>query len=120
MRHSGFKMDDETYLRMLQGLNALHFTEVLGHPGDMDFIQVDNWLVDAAVIDQINLRKGVWEIHLVFAHYTNPLQFLVRRITAHVSRQKANMMAGYLRRLAAKDQRGTLKVEIGDLGLSLH
>jgi hypothetical protein len=69
------------------------------------------------VIDRIEYRKGAWEISLIFSHYQNPLQLIVRRIVTCPSEQKAELVAFYLRRQAAKDPRGTLEVTIKDFSL---
>jgi len=59
----------------------------------------------------------MWEIQLVFAHYRQPVKFIKRVIKRMPSREKAELDAWYMRRLAAKDQRGTLKVQLSDFGL---
>ncbi len=46
------------------------------------------------------------------------MKFLSRLITSHACPRRAAMMAGYMRRLAAKDQRGTLLIEAGYFKLS--
>jgi len=84
---------------------------------DMLFIKDGSWLKDAAVIDTINNMHGAWDVYLVFAHYKNPLQLIVRNITRCFSKQKAQAAAFYIRKEAAKDRRGTLMVSINDLHL---
>ncbi|MEP7374246.1 MAG: hypothetical protein ABI675_12700 [Chitinophagaceae bacterium] len=84
---------------------------------DMLFITDGSWLKDAAVIDSIINRQGAWDVYLIFAHYKNPLQLIVRNITRCFSEQKAMAAAFYIRKEAAKDRRGTLTVSIEDLGL---
>lgn len=91
-----------------------------GKPVDLLFIVNGAWLKDAAVIDVITNHRGAWDICLVFAHYKNPLQFIVRRITTCFSRQKAISTAFYLRKDAAKDRRGTLSLSIDDLDLCMN
>ncbi|MCB9080600.1 MAG: hypothetical protein H6555_02700 [Lewinellaceae bacterium] len=112
--------DDQSYQQMLQWLGGLHFQEIAGDLRDLDFISQDVWLANTVVIDWVVRRKGCWEIHLVFASQDQPLRFLSRFITSNPSLPKTQMMAGYMRRLAAKDQRGTLTLSVQDFGLSLN
>lgn len=115
-----FTLSPDLYAKMLDGLSNLFFTEKLGLDSDMNFYRDDFWLSDTAVIELLQLRKGTWEITLLFAHYKTPLKFLSRRITSHSCPKRARTMAFYMRRLAAKDQRGTLSVDINDLHLTLN
>lgn len=115
-----FTMSNDSYSRMLDGLSNLFFTEKLGVDADMNFYRNDFWLSDTAVIESLQLRKGAWEINLLFAHHKTPLKFLSRRITSHSCPKRARTMAFYMRRLAAKDQRGTLTLDINDLKLTLN
>lgn len=112
-----FQIDDKVYADLLKKLNSLHFHERIGEHKDMDFIKNDLWLADTAVIENLWRRRGTWEIHLLFAHYTQPLTFLSRSITKHVCPKRAAMMASFMRRQAGKDQRGTLSVNIDDFNL---
>ena len=84
---------------------------------DLLFITDGAWLKDAAVIDAISNRKGAWDVSLIFAHYKNPLQLIVRNIARCFSEQKAQASAFYIRKEAAKDRRGTLQPSIKDLHL---
>lgn len=113
-------MPSELYAKMLEELSNLFFTEKLGQDADLNFYRNDFWLSDAAVIELLQLRKGAWEVNLLFAHHKTPLKFLSRRITSHSCPKRAQTMAFYMRRLAAKDQRGTLTLNINDLNLSLN
>ncbi len=115
-----FSMSAELYAKMLDELSNLFFTEKLGLDVDMNFYRNDLWLSDTAVIELLQLRKGAWEINLLFAHHKIPLKFLSRRITSHACPKRARIMAFYMRRLAAKDQRGTLSIDINDLNLTLN
>lgn len=115
-----FTMSTDSYSRMLDGLSNLFFTEKLGVDADMNFYRNDFWLSDTAVIESLQLRKGTWEINLLFAHHKTPLKFLSRRITSHSCPKRARTMAFYMRRQAAKDQRGTLTLDLNDLNLTLN
>jgi hypothetical protein len=107
---NSFQIDDNIYNDMLKMLNGLHFQERIGAKKDMDFIKDDTWLADTAVIENLWRRRGTWEIHLLFVHYRQPLTFLSRSITQHTCPKRAAVMAAFMRRLAAKDQRGTLQI----------
>ncbi|MCB0583455.1 MAG: hypothetical protein KDD10_29520 [Phaeodactylibacter sp.] len=113
----GFHLGNEAYNALLDLLNNQHFTDKPGENSDMDFLLDDRWLQDTAVVENVVKRKGMWEIHLVFAHFRTPQKLIKRVIARHPSQKKAQLMAGYMRRLAAKDQRGTLAVDIRDFGL---
>jgi len=100
--------------------NFLHNEKYIGQiaqPGDTLFIIDGSWLKDSAVIDTIEKKNGAWEVHLIFAHYKNPLQLIVRNITRCFSEQKAKAVAFYIRKEAAKDRRGTLTISLIDLNL---
>ena len=112
-----FQLDAGAYDELLNLLNNQHFTEVPALSEDMDFLSDDWWLRDTAVIENIVAREGMWEIHLVFAHYLQPQKLIKRVISRHVSKDKAELSAWYMSRLAAKDQRGTLKVNLDDFKL---
>lgn len=111
---ANFHLDGFAYEEVLNMLNNLHFTEKAGASSDMVFLSDDWWLRDTAVIENIVKRDGMWEIHLVFAHYQEPCKLIKRVITRHPSEEKAILSAQYMRRLAAKDQRGTLQVNMED------
>ncbi|MEL6140285.1 MAG: hypothetical protein AAFU67_01540, partial [Bacteroidota bacterium] len=98
------------YSSMLSRLNAAHLCERAGNWSDLNFLHQDEWLVDAAVIERLVERNGQVEVHLVFAHSQSPLTFLNRFITRCFNHQRASMTAALMRRQAAKDQRGTIRL----------
>ncbi len=106
-----FTMDDSAYNNMLEGMNTLSHTDTNGAATDISFIGDDFWLQDTAVIENIELRSGEWNIYLVFAHHLKPLKFIKRKIVQFSCPRKAKVVAHYMRRQAAKDQRGTLYVK---------
>jgi hypothetical protein len=112
-----FNLDNNAYEELLDLLNNQHFIEKPGSQMDMDFLSDDWWLRDTAVIENIVKRNGMWEIHLVFAYYLEPQKLIKRVISRYTCKDKAEMSALYMRRLAAKDQRGTLKVNLDHFGL---
>jgi hypothetical protein len=109
-----FSIDPAAYNALLSSLNNLHLTDKNGQDSDILFLSDDWWLSDTAVIENVTRRRGIWEIHLVFAHYKQPLKLLKRMITTTYCARKAALMAEYMKRLAAKDQRGTLKINAED------
>ena len=113
-------LDDSAYNMMLGFLDNQHFTEKPADEDNLLFLKNDWWLADTAVIDTINYKKGGWDVYLTFANYKKPLQLIVRMIIRCYSEEKAKMAAFYIRRLAAKDQRGTLEVAIKDLNLCIN
>lgn len=92
----------------------------IARSADLLFITDGSWLKDTAVIDAISSKQGAWDVYLIFAHYKNPLQLIVRNITRCFTEQKALASAFYIRKEAAKDRRGTLTVCINDLSLCIN
>lgn len=106
---------------VLSGMNNFldneKYVGQIANAADIQFITDSFWLKDSAVINMISSRKGAWDVSLIFAHYKNPLQFIIRNITRCFNQQKAQAAAFYICKEAAKDRRGTLKVSIKDLNL---
>ena len=113
MEKQPFVIDPAAYTNLLLGINNLHFTECKGSLSDFGLYSDDQWLADTAVIEQLTRSRGEWQVELLFASVHNPLKFLKRRITANPCPKRAAQQAFYMRRLAAKDQRGTLTVSPG-------
>lgn len=112
-----FHLDSEAYNELLNVLNNQHFTEQSGDVTDMEFLSDDFWLRDTAVIERLVKRDGMWEIQLIFAHFKDPKKLIKRSISRFSDKRKAELNAHYMCRLAAKDQRGTLKVNLNDFNL---
>jgi hypothetical protein len=104
-------IDNKAYENLLDHLNRNHSTDLRGQFIDLDLFYSDEWLLDSSVIENIWERKGNWEIYLVFAHIYDPLKLIKRKITKCFTLKKAELTANHMRRLAAKDQRGTLRVK---------
>lgn len=104
-------LDRKVYKLLLQYKQASLESCKKGESKDLDFLHEDLWLQDTAVFDRVVKLNGTWQVFLVFVHYKNPLLLIKRFIKTQISSRKANMDAVYMRRLAAKDQRGTLEVE---------
>lgn len=84
------------------------------------FLHDDIWLMDSAVIEHIIYKKGCWDVFLVFAHHKFPLQLFVRFMVSCISESRGKATAYYMRKMAAKDQRGTLSIQLKDLNLSIN
>jgi hypothetical protein len=111
-------LDDQSYGSLLDYLGNLHLTDRPAQAGDVVFLSEDWWLGDTAVIEQVTLHRGMWQVSLVFAHHQRPLQLIRRLITQTSHQSKAQLMAALMRRLAAKDQRGTLAVRACDFNFA--
>ncbi|MEO6347415.1 MAG: hypothetical protein ABIO60_05835 [Aquaticitalea sp.] len=74
----------------------------------------EQWLKDSAVHVDVFQYKGRWEVSLVFIDTKDPKHFLVRKIADYHSEKMANIYADNMRRTAAKDERGTQKVNHDD------
>lgn len=102
---------------MLSFISEQHFLESKGLEEDANFLSDDWWLRDTAVVNHVVKTRGMWEIKLVFAHHKNPLKLICRTISSHSCRTKAETYAFYMKRQAAKDQRGTLEVTVEQLNI---
>ena len=113
-----FRIDMAAYANLMEGINRQHLTERKGNLADFHLYHDDTWLSDTAVIDIVHRHKGEWAVDLLFAYTHNPLQFIRRNITSHSCPKRASQKAELMRRLAAKDQRGTLWVTLNTLIIS--
>jgi hypothetical protein len=112
-------LDYQTYEWMLKSINQISlYDDRVGDESEFNFLRSNQWLVDSAVIERLVFRKGQFRIDLVFVHQKQPLKLLVRNITVHPDRKKAEIMSQLFKRQAAKDQRGTIiiKEELLNLG----
>ncbi len=113
-----FKIDPTAYGQLMKSVNQSFLTDSCGDKHDFTVFKDDLWLSDSAVIERLTRLRGAWAVNLVFADTANPLRFLVRHIVTNPSRERAVQQAYYMRRLAAKDQRGTLKVSAAQFNIS--
>lgn len=95
---------------MLDIVNQSMRLDQPGQASDLVFTQQDYWLQDTEVIERVDRLEGQYQIALVFVHIWNPLRWVLRKIRSYACPQRAAMAAHYMRRQAAKDQRGTLRV----------
>ncbi|MCH2215164.1 MAG: hypothetical protein MK086_08345 [Flavobacteriales bacterium] len=70
-----------------------------------------DWLMDAEVQYRITPVKGRWEVSLVFINTKNPREILVRPIGDYRSEKLAEIAGRHMQQAAAKDARGTQKVD---------
>ena len=107
-------IDPTCYESLMDFMNERQTDDLHGEIPDLDVFYNDGWLQDSAVIDNITPKCGNWQVSLVFAYTKFPVKFIKRKITVCTTRKRAKITADYMRRLAAKDQRGTLKVQEKD------
>ncbi len=73
----------------------------------------DAWLLDAEVRSKIEKINGRWEVSLLFINTKDPNQILIRKTGDYRSKQLAEIYALNMQKTAAKDKRGTQKVDKG-------
>ncbi len=78
----------------------------------------DAWLLDAEVQTKIENNKGRWEVSLVFIDTKDPKHILIHKIGDFRSKRLAEINALYMQRTAAKDVRGTQKVNKNDYNIN--
>jgi len=108
------QIDNVCYESLLTFMKQQSIDDLKGKVSDLCIFQKDAWLKDSAVIENISLRKGNWYISLVFAYTKFPLQLIQRKITSCNTMRKAEITANYMKKVAAKDPRGTLKINQND------
>ncbi|MEL6557416.1 MAG: hypothetical protein AAFQ94_04485 [Bacteroidota bacterium] len=111
MNHRKIYIDKACYEELMDFMNVQHVVDLKGEYMDLDLFYQDEWLLDSAVIDNVVEKRGNWDVYLVFAHVNNPLKMIKKKISRCTSLKKAELAANTMRRLAAKDQRGTLKID---------
>lgn len=109
-RQPHIHISPDLYDLALERLSEQHFTNARIGIEDYFVCQDDAWLMDSAVAEEVVRRDGMWCIYLIFLNPLQPLQFCRRFIVKQVQKKKAFLMANFMRRLAAKDQRGTIRV----------
>lgn len=73
--------------------------------------QKNNWLIDAEVQYKITPVKGRWEVSLLFINTKDPNQVLIQTIGDYRSERLAEIYGRSMQQTAAKDPRGTQKVD---------
>ena len=71
----------------------------------------DKWLLDAEVQSKIEYVNGRWLVSLIFIDTKDPNHILIRKIGDFRSERLAEIAALNMKNTAAKDVRGTQKVD---------
>ncbi|MEM6764701.1 MAG: hypothetical protein AAF824_08610 [Bacteroidota bacterium] len=103
-------LDKPVYKMLLAYKQTTGTTDKNGKEEDFEFLYDDLWLQDSVVQERVIKLNGTWNVFLVFIHMDNPFLLIHRFIKTQYSLQKAELEAVYMRRLAGKDQRGTLSL----------
>jgi len=73
--------------------------------------QKNDWLMDAEVQYKVTPIKGRWEVSLIFINTKDPNQVLIQTIGDYRSERLAEIYGRSMQQTAAKDPRGTQKVD---------
>jgi len=73
--------------------------------------QKNKWLLDAEVQYKVTPVKGRWEVSLLFINTKDPKQVLVQTIGDYRTERLAEIYGRSMQQTAAKDPRGTQKVD---------
>ena len=111
------RLDQHTYSLLLEHKQSSLFHDQPGQLEDLAFLEEDLWLQDTVVFDWVSRLAGTWQIFLVFVYHEDPFLLIMRYIKSQISESKAKMEGSYLRRSAAKDQRGNLELNEGKFRL---
>lgn len=71
----------------------------------------NDWLMDAEVQYKVAPVKGRWEVSLIFINTHDPNEVLVQVIGDYRSERLAEIYGRNMQQTAAKDPRGTQKVD---------
>jgi len=71
----------------------------------------DTWLLNAEVQSKVEYVKGRWLVSLIFIDTKDPNHILIREIGDYRSERLAEIAALHMKDAAAKDARGTQKVD---------
>ncbi len=80
----------------------------------------DAWLLDAEVQTRIEKVNGQWQVSLVFIDTKDPKHILIRAIGSYRSEKLAKISARYMQQTAARDPRGTQKVNKDDYNFNIN
>jgi len=74
-------------------------------------IQKKTWLLDAEVQYKVTSVKGRWEVSLIFINTKDPNEVLIQTIGDYRTERLAEIYGRSMQQTAAKDPRGTQKVD---------
>ncbi|MEM6297105.1 MAG: hypothetical protein AAF740_00275 [Bacteroidota bacterium] len=80
----------------------------------------DAWLLNAEVKTRIEKVDGQWQVSLVFIDTKDPRHFLIRKINSHRTQRLAEISARYMQKTAARDARGTQRVNKDDYNFNYN
>ena len=78
----------------------------------------DAWLLDAEVQTRIKIVDGQWQVSLVFIDTKDPNHILIKKIGSYRTKKLAEISALYMQKTAAKDARGTQRVNKDDYNIN--
>jgi len=78
----------------------------------------DAWLLDAEVQYKIEEVESRWEVSLIFIDTNDPKHILIHKIGDFRSKRLAEINGMYMMKTAAKDVRGTQKVNKNDYNIN--
>jgi hypothetical protein len=104
------QLDDFAYNHLLMFSEGLLLAEKPAQAQDLERLNQDAWLTDSAVVCHSVRCQGAWEVRLLFANPSPPYRFLQKPIARFSCPRRAALTAELMRRQAAKDQRGTIKI----------
>jgi len=80
----------------------------------------DAWLLDSEVQSRVEKVNGQWKVSLVFVDTNDPNHFLIKEMGTFRSEHLANISAKYMKQTAARDPRGTQKVNKDDYNFNIN
>ena len=80
----------------------------------------DAWLLDSEVQSNVEKVKGQWQVSLTFIDTKDPKRVLIRKIGSYRSERLAQISANYMQQTAARDPRGTQKVNKDDYNFNVN
>jgi hypothetical protein len=108
-------LDRYTYELLLTYKQSSQDADKKGSKKDLIFLEDDLWLQDSVVFEWVAKLRGSWQVFLVFVYYKDPCLLIKRFIKESISEKSSRLQAHYMRRVAAKDQRGNLLVDTSSL-----
>ncbi|MCU0450980.1 MAG: hypothetical protein MUC97_14270 [Bernardetiaceae bacterium] len=109
------QLDDFAYNALLTWVDQLPLAEKAAQANDLAGLEKDAWLADSAVVAHSVRCQGAWEVRLLFANPSPPYRLLQKTIARYSCPRRAALTAELMRRQAAKDQRGTIKINPPEL-----
>ncbi len=80
----------------------------------------EKWLLDAEVNYRVEKENGRWLVSLIFIDTKDPTHFILKRISDYKSEKLAEIAAEIMMKSAARDKRGTQKVNRNDFDTNIN